>query len=304
MSDSKRDAHSASPPSPRSGSLSAMNAPSSTPPRSRSSSLSAMQPPVAIAHGGQPQAVDHASSPVLSPMRPQMQPRGAHVAINIPVQNDNHAQAQPAVALSAWTTGAKVLSHGADVAAAAVSLSDAFAAQVPYVRSMASGAAWAASAALSPVGNRGQNTAVSATSDTMNGLAGVASMVATGLHPEHPEASARVAYAGNALWVGAGLATAYSGARTFATASGWNWQALSGGLQFASGLANAAAGAAGLASTYFSEHNSSDPRAMAASVVSGAAWVAGSVLGAASSLAAPRTQSNADGARQPLLPNV
>ncbi len=302
MNDSKRDAHSGSPPSPRSGSLSAMNAPLSTPPRSPSSSLSAMQPPAAIAHQGQPQAADHASSPVLSPMRPQLPPPAAHIAINVPVQNGQQAQAQPAAAPSAWTTGAKVLSHGADVAAAAVSLSDAFSAQVPYVRSMASGATWATSAALSPVGNRGQNTRVTAASDTMNGLAGVASMVATGLHPDHADAGARVAYASNALWVGAGLATAYTGAKTFSSAKGWDWQALSGGLQVASGLANAAAGAAGMASTYLSGQNSSDPRAMAASVFSGAAWVAGSVLGAASSLAAPRTPSNADGAQQPLLP--
>lgn len=44
MSDDKRDAHASSPPSPRSGSLSPMNAPSMPPPRSRSPSLSALQP--------------------------------------------------------------------------------------------------------------------------------------------------------------------------------------------------------------------------------------------------------------------
>lgn len=302
MSDPKRDASSGSPPSPRSGSLSTMNPALPAAPRSRSSSLSAMQPAAAVVQGGQSQAVDHASSPVLSPMRPQVQPHAAHIAINVPAQGQQ-AQAQPAAAPSPWVTGAKVASHGADIAAAAVSLSDAFSAQVPYVRSMASGATWATSAGLSPIGNLGQNTRVTAAADTMNGLAGVASMVATGLHPDHADAGAGVAYASNALWLGAGLATAYTGAKTFSSAKGWDWQALSGGLQFASGLANAAAGAAGMASTYLSGQNSSDPRAMAASVFSGAAWVAGSVLGAASSLAAPRTPSNADGARQPLLPH-
>ncbi len=64
MSDDKRDAHASSPPSPRSGSLSPMNAPSMTPPRSRSPSLSALQP---VLSSAQPLLQHEDLAPMQSP---------------------------------------------------------------------------------------------------------------------------------------------------------------------------------------------------------------------------------------------
>ncbi len=206
--------------------------------------------------------------------------------VAIPIPGAPAAAAAPAQR-SYLTVGAQIVTHASDAAAAGLSLSDAFAAQTPYVRSMTSGASWAASGLASGVANRREQTAANVVADAFNTLAGGASMAATGLQTDHQTASSASSYVSNALWVGAGVATMYSGKQKFSAAPGWfHRDTLSGGLQMASGLANTVAGAAGAASTYFSETSGvADPRAVTASVVSGAAWVAGSVLGAASTLA-------------------
>ncbi len=287
MSDSKRDSHGgAAPPRPSTSTLAPF---SGTPPRSDINTplLAPMVQRNAHAAAAQIQApalnIQAQNNPQqLAPMQPP------HVAIQMPAPG-------PAAALAPAPTAykkiaAQIAAHSTDVAAATLSLSDAFAAQTPYVRSMTSGALWAASGPASAAANRGSTTAASFAADTLNTLAGGASMAATGLQADHSTASSASSYVSNALWMGAGLATMYSGKQKFSSSPGWmHWQTLSGGLQMASGLANTVAGAAGAASTYFAETSGmSDPRAVSASVVSGAAWVAGSAFGALSTLTSPR----------------
>jgi len=311
MSDPKRDSHGgAAPPRPSTSTLAPF---SGSPPRSDH----ALSPPVptfsAAAHPGDPAASIH--TPLLGPMAQRNAHAGAAAAqmqapaLNIQAQNNPQQLAPmqaphvaipmpapaPAAALAPAPRNykkiaAQIATHGTDAAAAALSLSDAFAAQTPYVRSMTSGALWAASGPASAAANRGSTTAASFAADTLNTLAGGASMAATGLQTDHSTASSVMSYASNAMWAGAGLATMYSGKQKFSSSPGWmHWQTLSGGLQMASGFANTVAGVAGGVSTYLAEtrgHN--DPGAFTASVVSGAAWVAGSALGAFSTLTSPR----------------
>jgi hypothetical protein len=257
---------SSSPPRVAQSGLSSMP---NTPPRSRSGSQLS---PMAASTSVQVQVDD--------PSRPLLQP--AQVAT--PSLTSRVLSAMPTVVKG----GAAVLAPTTDMAAAGLSISDVVNTTTnhPYTRGMLSGGLWAASGASSLVANKGQSTVPQVLTDVANIGAGLASMGATvadgqGSHSWTSYAS----YASNSAWVAAGLGAVYQGVQTMRDAKSSGWKKVSGGLQAASGLLNAGAGAAGIASTYFAEQNEHDPRAYSFGLASGVMWASASVFGAASAWA-------------------
>jgi hypothetical protein len=242
---------------------------SSSPPRSRSGSQLSPMP-----------ASTSVQVQVDDPSRPLLQP----TQVATPSLASRALSAMPAVVKG----GAAVLAPTTDMAAAGLSISDVVNTTTnhPYTRGMLSGGLWAASGASSLVANKGQSTVPQVLTDVANIGAGLASMGATvadgqGSHSWTSYAS----YASNSAWVAAGLGAAYQGVQTMRDARSSGWKKVSGGLQLASGLLNAGAGAAGIASTYFAEQNEHDPRAYSFGLASGVMWASASVFGAASAWA-------------------
>jgi hypothetical protein len=258
---------SGSPPRPSQSGLSSMP---NTPPRSRSGSqLSPMAASTSV-------QVDDPSRPLLQPTQ-----------VATPSLTSRLLSAMPSPA-TAVKGGAAVLAPTTDMAAAGLSISDVVNTTTnhPYTRGMLSGGLWAASGASSLVANKGQSTVPQVLTDVANIGAGLASMGATvadgqGSHSWTSYAS----YASNGAWVAAGLGAMYQGVQTMRDAKSSGWKKVSGGLQAASGLLNAGAGAAGIASTYFAEQNEHDPRAYSFGLASGVMWASASVFGAASAWA-------------------
>lgn len=257
---------SGSPPRPSQSGLSSMP---NTPPRSRSGSQLSPMP-----------ASTSVQVQVDDPSRPLLQP----TQVATPSLTSRVLSAMPAVVKG----GAAVLAPTTDMAAAGLSISDVVNTTTnhPYTRGMLSGGLWAASGASSLVANKGQSTVPQVLTDVANIGAGLASMGATvadgqGSHSWTSYAS----YASNSAWVAAGLGAMYQGVQTMRDVKSSGWKKISGGLQLTSGLLNAGAGAAGIASTYFAEQNEQDPRAHALGLTSGVLWASASLFGAASAWA-------------------
>jgi hypothetical protein len=255
---------------------------SSSPPRVAQSGLSSMPNTPPRSRSGSQLSPMPASTSVQvdDPSRPLLQP----TQVATPSLTSRALSAMPAVVKG----GAAVLAPTTDMAAAGLSISDVVNTTTnhPYTRGMLSGGLWAASGASSLVANKGQSTVPQVLTDVANIGAGLASMGATvadgqGSHSWTSYAS----YASNSAWVAAGLGAAYQGVQTMRDARSSGWKKVSGGLQLASGLLNAGAGAAGIASTYFAEQNEHDPRAYSFGLASGVMWASASVFGAASAWA-------------------
>jgi hypothetical protein len=257
---------------------------SSSPPRVAQSGLSSMPNTPPRSRSGSQLSPMPASTSVQvqvdDPSRPLLQP----TQVATPSLASRALSAMPAVVKG----GAAVLAPTTDMAAAGLSISDVVNTTTnhPYTRGMLSGGLWAASGASSLVANKGQSTVPQVLTDVANIGAGLASMGATvadgqGSHSWTSYAS----YASNSAWVAAGLGAAYQGVQTMRDARSSGWKKVSGGLQLASGLLNAGAGAAGIASTYFAEQNEHDPRAYSFGLASGVMWASASVFGAASAWA-------------------
>lgn len=261
---------SGSPPRPSQSGLSSMP---NTPPRSRSGSqLSPMAASTSVQ--------------VEDPSRPLLQ----HNQVATPSLVSRALSAMPSPATVAKVTKgtAAVLAPTTDMAAAGLSISDVVNTTTnhPYTRGMLSGGLWAASGASSLVANAGQSSVPQVLTDVANIGAGLASMGATvadgqGSHSWTSYAS----YASNSAWVAAGIGAMYQGVQTMRDVKSSGWKKISGGLQLTSGLLNAGAGAAGIASTYFAEQNEQDPRAHALGLTSGVLWASASLFGAASAWA-------------------
>ncbi|MBX3711010.1 MAG: hypothetical protein KF800_03510 [Lysobacter sp.] len=263
---------SSSPPRVAQSGLSSMP---NTPPRSRSGSQLS---PMAVSTSVQVQ-VDDPSRPLLQPAQVATPSLASRVLSAMPSSTTVAKAAKATAAVAAPTT---------DMAAAGLSISDVVNTTTnhPYTRGMLSGGLWAASGASSLVANKGQSTVPQVLTDVANIGAGLASMSATvadgqGSHSWTSYAS----YASNSAWVAAGLGAMYQGVQTMRDAKSSGWKKVSGGLQAASGLLNAGAGAAGIASTYFAEQNEHDPRAYSFGLASGVMWASASVFGAASAWA-------------------
>jgi hypothetical protein len=259
-----------------------LSPPSSSPPRVAQSGLSSMPNTPPRSRSGSQLSPMPASTSVQvdDPSRPLLQP----TQVATPSLASRALSAMPAVVKG----GAAVLAPTTDMAAAGLSISDVVNTTTnhPYTRGMLSGGLWAASGASSLVANKGQSTVPQVLTDVANIGAGLASMGATvadgqGSHSWTSYAS----YASNSAWVAAGLGAAYQGVQTMRDARSSGWKKVSGGLQLASGLLNAGAGAAGIASTYFAEQNEHDPRAYSFGLASGVMWASASVFGAASAWA-------------------
>jgi hypothetical protein len=255
---------------------------SSSPPRVAQSGLSSMPNTPPRSRSGSQLSPMAASTSVQvdDPSRPLLQP----TQVATPSLTSRVLSAMPTVVKG----GAAVLAPTTDMAAAGLSISDVVNTTTnhPYTRGMLSGGLWAASGASSLVANKGQSTVPQVLTDVANIGAGLASMGATvadgqGSHSWTSYAS----YASNSAWVAAGLGAVYQGVQTMRDAKSSGWKKVSGGLQAASGLLNAGAGAAGIASTYFAEQNEHDPRAYSFGLASGVMWASASVFGAASAWA-------------------
>ena len=211
----------------------------------------------------------HERSALLSPMsQPQPQP-----------QSD--AQGWSPMAVNVATIAAQTT----DAIGAGLSLSTAIVPQSATVRNLVSGSSWAVSGAISTATGRGTNAPLTTGTGVLNALAGASSVASTAFGTvESPswqadQASPYSAYASNALWAGAGLATIADGVNTMRGAKNWS-ATFAGTAQVLSGAANVVAGTAGGLSTYWQGQNPVDPRAATAAMVSGAAWVTGSAFGA------------------------
>ena len=211
----------------------------------------------------------HERSALLSPMsQPQPQP-----------QSD--AQGWSPTAVNVATIAAQTT----DAIGAGLSLSTAIVPHSATVRNLVSGSSWAVSGAIGTATGRGTNAPLTTATGVLNALAGASSVASTAFGTvESPswqadQASPYSAYASNALWAGAGLATIADGVNTMRGAKNWS-ATFAGTAQVLSGAANVVAGTAGGLSTYWQGQNPVDPRAATAAMVSGAAWVTGSAFGA------------------------
>lgn len=219
-------------------------------------------------------------------------------------------------ALSTMKTVSKVASPLSDMGGAALSIADVANSTTnhPYVRGALSGGLWAASGALSLMANYGASTVRQVATDALNITAGGFSMLATAASAAGDSQAAHTAtsvmsYASNTSWIAAGAGAMYQGWRTAREANASGWKKISGGLQIASGIANAGAGIAGIAATALTETDEHVNQAVtpsyaatALSFTSGALWATGSVLGGLSAWAG--SGSAATPVAQPRRPSV
>lgn len=215
----------------------------------------------------------HERSALLSPMpQPMSQPQP---------QSQSDGQGWSPTAVNVATIAAQTT----DAIGAGLSLSTAIVPHSATVRNLVSGSSWAVSGAIGTATGRGTNAPLTTATGVLNTLAGASSVASTAFGTvESPswqadQASPYSAYASNALWAGAGLATIADGVNTMRGAKNWS-ATFAGTAQVLSGAANVVAGTAGGLSTYWQGQNPVDPRAATAAMVSGAAWVTGSAFGA------------------------
>ncbi len=218
---------------------------------------------------------------------------------------------QPAPAAGAQTQSSrlaipiKVASQLSDATAAGLSYSTAVLSNnSSYPRGMALGAAWTASAAFDGIDHGAlttQRDKVDLASDAANFSAGVLSMVATGLgHAGNFSQTAvnTAATGSNTLWAAAGGLAAVSGIRNgYGLSSQPGASALAytaSALQFAGGVANAAAAGAGIRSTVTSNGNDADMNRLSASL-----WMAGTALNTAGTIAGEMAAKRKKHSQQP-----
>lgn len=191
---------------------------------------------------------------------------------------------------NAQVNRASLAAQAADAIGAGLSLSAALATpnSVPAVaQNLASGASWGVSGLIGAAAGRATNAAWAAGAGVFNAIAGASSVTATGLGTADSSswtstyAAPAASYISNAAWAAAGVSAVGDGISTIRRARNWS-ATFAGSAQIVSGAANVVAGAASAASTYLHSQDATDPRATAASVVSGAAWVTGSAFGALS----------------------
>lgn len=211
---------------------------------------------------------------------------------------DRHRQAlqNTTKADSHWAKATQMLVYANDAAASSLSFSAAALSNSSlYKRAMASGATWTASAVFSGVDHAifSQNrSTVSLLSDAANFFAGIASMAATGLGNQSNPDQTKINYAAtssNALWAASGALVALSAiqnGRKVASKYGMSALAYTAtGLQLAGGMANVAAAGVGIGSTATSNGSNSTLNKWSAGL-----WMAGTALGAASTIVSRMTQ--------------